>query len=70
MKLQDIAFACVLVIFVLSKRNPKWFIVAGLGSFILSMPLFHFWVFFTAERLVWYALAFLLVGSILLLRKN
>lgn len=69
MKPQDILFIIVLS-FLLYKHNPKWFIVAGLLSLVLSIPLFHFWIFFTAERLVWYAAAFFFVAICLLLFKD
>jgi len=70
MKPQDIGFFIVLLVLLLFKRNPRLFIVAGLVCLILSMPLFHFWIFFTAQRLVWYAAAFLLTGIILILGKK
>jgi len=64
MKPQDIVFI-ILLAFLLWKRNPKYLVVAGLLCLVLSMPLFHFWVFFTAERLVMYAAGFLLSSLIL-----
>ncbi len=57
MKIQDSIFIVVLMILLLL-RKPKWFAVAGVASLALSIPLFAFWVFFTAEHLVWYAIAF------------
>ncbi len=61
MKIQDIAFFAVLVLLIL-KRNPKLMVVCGIFSLILSIPLFSFWVFFTAERLTWYAAGFFLLA--------
>lgn len=54
MKGQDIVFffAFFIVIFT---RNPKLTAVLGLILLILSILLFYFWVFFTAERFTWYA---------------
>jgi len=66
MKPQDIIFILVLAA-LLWKRNPKYFVVAGLLCILGSIPLFQFWVFFTAQRLTWYAAGFLLVGICLLL---
>ena len=66
MKPQDILFLIVLAL-LLYKHKPKWFVLAGLACLVLSMPLFHFWVFFTAERLVYYAVGFFLVAIVLLL---
>jgi len=69
MKIQDILFLIVLAV-LLFKSNPKVLIMSGLACLLLSMPLFSFWVFFTAERLVWYAAAFFFVGICLLLFKK
>jgi len=68
MKPQDILFI-ITILFLLWKKNPKHFVVAGLICLALSMPLFHFWIFFTAQRLVYYAVGFFLF-SIILLHKN
>jgi 2-polyprenyl-3-methyl-5-hydroxy-6-metoxy-1,4-benzoquinol methylase len=63
-KPQDVLFILIILLLIW-KRNPKYFVIAGLLSIIIAMPLFHFWVFFTAERLVWYAAGFLLLAIIL-----
>lgn len=63
MKIQDIFFIVVLA-FLLFKHNPKYFAVVGLLCLIFSIPLFTFWIFFTAERLVWYAASFFLLSII------
>ncbi|OGH42868.1 MAG: hypothetical protein A3B53_02365 [Candidatus Levybacteria bacterium RIFCSPLOWO2_01_FULL_42_15] len=63
MKIQDIAFFLVLGV-LLFKRDPKFFAIAGIISLILAIPLFSLWIFFTAERLTWYAAAFFLVAII------
>ncbi|HVZ66629.1 MAG TPA: hypothetical protein VG917_00010 [Patescibacteria group bacterium] len=68
MKPQDVLFILILV-GLLYKRNPKYCVVAGLVSILLSLPLFGFWVFFTAERLVYYGVAFILVAIIMFLIK-
>lgn len=58
-KLQDVGFLTVLaILFVI--RKPVWFVYAGLLSFVLAIPLFATWTFFTAERLTWYGAAFIL----------
>lgn len=60
MKIQDSLFIAVLVIlFVL--RKPKYFAVVGLVSLGLAIPLFAGWIFFTAERLTWYAAVFFFI---------
>lgn len=56
MKLQDVLFFGVFI-WLLLKRNSKWLAIAGLNCFIIAMPLFEGWVFFTAERLTWYGSA-------------
>jgi hypothetical protein len=58
MKPQDIAFLTIFGV-ILIWRKPQLFLFAGLIFLTLSIPLFGFWVFFTAERLVWYGAAFL-----------
>ncbi len=68
-KPQDIVFVLVLG-FLIYKRVPKLLIGAGLISLIISIPLFAKWIFFTAERLTWYSMAFFLVAVILLLTSN
>lgn len=65
MKPQDILFLLIILV-LLWKRNPKYLLIAGLLCLLLSIPLFHFWIFFTAERLVWYAAAFFLTAIVLL----
>lgn len=60
MKIQDLAFFITLAVLLLVRR-PIYLVWAGLGSLVLSIPLFATWVFFTAERLTWYAAAYFLV---------
>ncbi len=69
MKVQDIVFFAVFAFLVL-KRNPSFAVVAGLTSLAISIPLFAFWIFFTAERLIYYAAGFFLLGIILSLIKD
>ncbi|MEK7517982.1 MAG: hypothetical protein AAB583_05505 [Patescibacteria group bacterium] len=64
MKIQDIVFLIVFSI-LLYKGNPKWMAAAGIISLFLSIPLFSLWIFFTAERLTWYAGAFFVLSIIL-----
>lgn len=66
MKPQDIIFILALT-GLLWKRNPKYLVAAGLTSLVIAMPLFHFWIFFTAERLVMYAAGFLFAALVLFL---
>lgn len=69
MKPQDIIFIIILL-GLLYKRSPKYFVVAGLSFLLLSMPLFHLQIFFTAERFVWYAFGLVLVGVLFFTTKN
>ena len=64
MKPQDIAFFIVLLL-LLFKHNEKLSTIAGLICLFISIPLFGLWVFFTAERLTWYAGAFFLLSIII-----
>jgi hypothetical protein len=57
MKVQDIFFVG-LFLFVLWQRKERLSIIMGLMCLFLAIPLFKFWIFFTAERLTWYAAAF------------
>lgn len=54
MKIQDIGFISVLLLAVYS-RKPQMFLYLGIICIALSIPLFSLWIFFTAERLIWYA---------------
>jgi hypothetical protein len=64
MKVQDIAFIIVFVgLFFVKKREA--FVWAGLLCLLDAIPLFAKWIFFTAERLTWYAAAFFLTFIIL-----
>ncbi len=64
MKPQDLVFFIVFIGLLLSKR-PKLLVIAGLVSFVLAIPLFATWTFFTAQRLTWYGALFI-VASLLL----
>ncbi|MEK7092457.1 MAG: hypothetical protein AAB907_02435 [Patescibacteria group bacterium] len=64
MKIQDIGFVVLLVI-LLIRRDPRLFALAGIACLFLSIPLFSLWIFFTAERLTWYAATFFLMSAIL-----
>ncbi|MCX8008439.1 MAG: hypothetical protein N3A54_01910 [Patescibacteria group bacterium] len=59
MKIQDVCFF-VLLISLLFLKKPKLFLIGGIFCYILAIPLFQGWIFFTAERLTWY-------GSLLIL---
>ncbi|OGH18872.1 MAG: hypothetical protein A3F31_04835 [Candidatus Levybacteria bacterium RIFCSPHIGHO2_12_FULL_38_12] len=63
MKPQDIVFLAVFLLLII-KRDVELVTVLGLLSLFFSMPLFYSWIFFTAERLVWYAAAFFLLSII------
>lgn len=66
-KPQDLAFILILIVLLVWKRDAKVFALAGIGALILAMPFFQFWIFFTAERLVTYAYAFLVISVTLFL---
>jgi hypothetical protein len=69
MKLQDIGFIVIYSIIILS-RNLKLFLWGGFLFLLLSIPLYAKWIFFTAERLVWYAAGFFLTYLIVLIAQN
>jgi len=60
MKIQDILFLVLLVI-LLFKHKENSFVAFGLLCFLLAMPFFYLYIFFTAERLVYYGVALVLV---------
>lgn len=68
MKVQDIAFV-LLFLFVLWRSNERLSVIIGLFCLFLAIPLFQFWIFFTAERLTWYAAAFFAYGILSQLTK-
>lgn len=61
MKIQDVIFFIVFLFFLL-RREPRFAVLGGLVSLMVSIPLFSAWIFFTAERLTWYAFAFFLLA--------
>lgn len=63
MKPQDIIFFIIFFSLII-KRDPRLSAGVGIAALILSIPLFSFWIFFTAERLTWYAGAFFLLSVI------
>lgn len=65
MKPQDIVFIVVLIVLVAWKRDPKYLVYAGLVSLMLALPLFEYWIFFTAQRIVMYAYTFFLIAVFL-----
>jgi len=69
MKPQDIGFIVVFLILLLI-RKEKAFLIAGLSCFLLAIPLFARWIFFTGERLVWYGAAFIFATIVLMLLRK
>ncbi len=68
MKPQDLAFIIVFL-FLLFKRKPEWFVYAGIFCLILAVPLFSAWIFFTAQRLTYYAAGFFLAAIVIYLAQ-
>lgn len=69
MKPQDILFF-VIILALVFVRKPKLFVISGLLSLLLSIPLFAKHIFFTAQHLVYYAAGFFLIATILLLVQH
>lgn len=69
MKLQDILFLLLMVL-LFYKNRYEYFVWSGLLCLILSIPLFSFWIFFTAERLVTYGFFLFLIASLLFLTRK
>lgn len=70
MKIQDVGFIVIFLVLFAFIRKPKWFAAAGLICLGLSIPLFGFWIFFSAQRLVYYAAAFFTAAIFLTLILN
>ncbi|MGH7245505.1 MAG: hypothetical protein ACREGI_01060 [Candidatus Levyibacteriota bacterium] len=71
MKPQDIIFFLVVLLVILFKRSSKFVVTIGLFCLLLAIPLFAKWIFFTAERLTWYAVGFFLLAIIFfIMQKN
>lgn len=64
MKPQDIIFFIIFAVLTY-KRSSKLLVVTGLLFLLLSIPLFSLWIFFTAERLTWYAASLFLVAILI-----
>lgn len=61
MKPQDLIFLFVVIVLFMWKKHAPWY-MAALVSLALAIPLFFLHIFFTAERLTWYAAAFFATG--------
>lgn len=68
LKPQDLAFFLALGL-LLVKRDARLFVYSGIICLALAIPLFAFQIFFTAQRLTWYAAGFFLVAVIINLIK-
>lgn len=69
MKAQDIVFLAILITFLVLRR-PKLAVALGMVCLAMSIPLFAAWVFFTAERLTWYAAGFFLLSIALVISRD
>jgi len=69
MKLQDIIFLAIFIL-VLLKRDSRLSTIAGIICLVLAIPLFAFWIFFTAQHLVWYSATFFFLSIVLLLKNK
>lgn len=69
MKIQDILFLVVLI-FLIFKKDSRLSLYAGVGSILLSIPLFYLQIFFTAEHLIWYSAGFLVLTLALTVFKE
>lgn len=70
MKIQDLLFLIVILGMLILRRRSADFALLGLLCIGVSIPLFAFWIFFTAQRLIYYAACFILVGTLLALFKK
>jgi len=54
----------IIFLVLLFKHKENSFVSFGLLCLLLAMPFFYFWIFFTAERLVWYGVLLILTEVI------
>jgi hypothetical protein len=69
MKIQDIIFFLVFL-FLAYKKDSKFTLTAGLLSILFSIPLFYLHIFFTAQHLLYYSWAFILLTVLIILLKE
>jgi hypothetical protein len=70
MKLQDIVFVLVFVVLVLL-RKERVILLFGIICLMTATALYVSWIFFTAQRLVMYGIAFIFTSLIFsLFRKS
>jgi glycerol-3-phosphate acyltransferase PlsY len=69
MKIQDLLFFALYILLIF-RQDIRFFVGAGLVCLALSIPLFALWIFFTAERLTWYAGLYFLGAVIFFLHKD
>lgn len=69
MKPQDVVFFIIIALLAWYKR-PQLFLCVAMISMVLSALLFHQWVFFTAQRLLWYAAACIAIVTVYELAKR
>jgi len=63
MKLQDIAFIIILLIF-LSRRDTRIVLILGILCLLMAIPLYIQQIFFTAQRLVLYGYVCVVISVI------
>jgi hypothetical protein len=68
MKIQDIAFFVAFLV-VMYRRAPRLSVSVGIICFLLSIPLFATWTFFTAQRLTYYGAVFILLAVLQMLLR-
>lgn len=69
MKPQDTIFFIIFVL-VFFKKDPRIAAVFGLLCIIIAIPLFALWIFFTAQRLIWYAALLIFLSIVFYLLEN
>lgn len=68
MKLQDIFLLLLLIVLIISKK-PKLAAASGLIFYVISIPLFFLWIFFTAQRLIAWGTFYIFISAIWMLMK-
>jgi len=70
MKIQDFIFLIVIMCLLGFRLKPSIFAFLGIACLILAIPLFSMWIFFTAQRLIYYSAGFIFIGTVVLLKRS
>jgi hypothetical protein len=68
-KIQDILFLLGLF-FLIYKKDSRLSLIVGISLLFVAIPLFFLQIFFTAQHLVYYSAAFILLSVFIMIFKE